>query len=149
MSTRLATSADTQNIVKFLETYHAEESNLSDIPFDKGSMVKAIEYYIAMPKHACFIYEEEGKLEGVLMASIEPFMFNAKRKWATDLINVANKGGAWLMKRFIEWAKMYKVDRIIMGISVKNPRTDGLYTAMGLEQTGGMYIMPLTYDEAA
>lgn len=148
MATRLATYTDTSAILKLLEDYHSEASNLKDIPFDRQTMVKAIDYYINMPKHACFVYEKGGKIDGVLMASIEPFMFNSKRKWATDLLNVANSGGAWLMKRFIEWAKMHKADRIFMGVSTGNPRSDSLYEAMGLERTGGMYQKILTYDEA-
>lgn len=147
MATRLATQVDTTEIIEFLRKYHAEDSNLSDIPFDKTSMVKAINYYISMPKHVCFVYVEKGKIDGVFMASIEPFMFNEKRKWATDLLNVANTGGAWLMKRFIAWAKMHRVDRIMMGVSTGNPRSDSLYEAMGLKRTGGMYTMSFEKDE--
>jgi alkaline phosphatase len=142
MATRLATHNDTQTLVKFLENYHRDDSNLQDIPFDKLSMSKAIDYYIGMPKHVVFIYEtSDHKLKGVLMGSIEPFMFNEKRKWATDLINVAEQGGAWLMKRFISWAHMHKVDRIIMGISTEDPNADELYEAMQMTRLGGMYSM--------
>ena len=71
MATRLATHSDTQELVKFLAKYHAEDSNLKDIPFSKQSMSKAIGYYIGMPKHAVFVYETEDKvITGVLMGSI-------------------------------------------------------------------------------
>ena len=144
MATRLATHSDTQELVKFLAKYHAEDSNLKDIPFSKQSMSKAIGYYIGMPKHAVFVYETEDKvITGVLMGSLEPFMFNERRHWATDLLNVAEMGGSWLMKRFIAWAKMHKVDRVIMGISTDDPRVERLYEAMGMERKGGMYSMDI------
>lgn len=142
MGTRLATIADVGRIVHFLKKYHEEDSNLKDIPFDRRSMVKCTEYHITQPKHACFVYIDDDKLlRGVLMCSIEPFMFNEKRKWATDILNVADAGGAWLVKRFISWAKHHRVDRIIMGVSTGNTRVDELYKAVGFENTGGMYMM--------
>lgn len=141
MSTRVATYNDTQNIVSFLQDYHEVDSNLSDIPFDRQTMSKAIDYYIGMPKHVVFVHEKEGKITGVLAASVEPFMFNEKRKWATDLLNVANEGGVWLLKRFLEWAKMHKVDRVFMGISTGHQRSEALYEACGMERVGGFYAM--------
>jgi hypothetical protein len=141
MATRLATQNDTPALVKFLEAYHRDDSNLSDIPFDRLSMSKAINYYVSMPKHIVFVYEDaKSTITGVLMGSIEPFMFNEKRKWATDLLHVSTQGGPWLMKRFFAWAKLHKVDRIIMGISTGDPRADQLYTEMGMDRKGGMYM---------
>lgn len=140
MATRVATHCDTKIIVEFLKKYHENGSNLSDIEFDKLSMTKALDYYIGMPKHIVFVYEsKDNQITGVLMGSIEPFMFNEKRKWATDLLNIAEGGGAWLMKRFFAWASMHRVDRIIMGTSTEDSRTDILYTALGGLKLGGMY----------
>lgn len=147
MTTRVANHNDTQELVKFLEKYHAEDSNLKDIPFDKRSMSKAIDYYIGMPQHIVFVYDsKESKITGVLMGSIEPFMFNEKRKWATDLLNVGTEGGVWLMKRFFDWAKMHKVDRIIMGISTGDSRVERLYEALGMDRKGGMYSLSISYE---
>lgn len=142
MGTRVATIADVGRIVSFLKRYHEQDSNLSDIAFDRQSMTQCIEYYIAEPRHVIFIYVTEHKeLKGVLAASAEPFMFNKKRRWATDLLNVAEEGGAWLVKRFISWAKAQRVDRIIMGVSTGDERVDLLYEAVGLHRTGGMYML--------
>lgn len=141
MTTRTATYNDTKNIVDFLQKYHEEGSVLADIPFDRGTMTKAIDYYIGMPKHVVFVNEKDGNVTGVLAGSIEPFMFNEKRKWSTDLLNVADEGGVWLLKRFIEWSKMHKVDRIFMGISTGLERSEALYEAVGLERVGGFYAL--------
>lgn len=149
VGTRVATHNDTQRIVDFLKKYHEEGSNLADIPFDRLSMSQCIDYYVGTARHVCFIYEKEKQITGVLMASVEPFMFNKKRKWATDLLNVADEGGAWLVKRFIAWAEMMKVDRIIMGVSTGDERTDGLYKAMGMLPTGGMYLLNLNNEADA
>lgn len=147
---RRAGHEDTKELVAFLEEYHTNGSNLKDIPFDVSSMTQVINYYIGMPKHVVFVYTDgDDKIRGVLMGSIEPFMFNKKRNWATDLVFVADAGGAWLLKKFISWTKLYNnVDRIIMGVSTGNTRSDALYTAMGLQRTGGMYALAINEAEA-
>lgn len=141
MLTRKATHEDTGNITKFLAQYHVEKSNLQDIPFNKESMTKAIGYYISNPRHVVFVAEDNEEITGVLMGSIEPFVFNEKRHWATDLVFVATKGGAWLLKKFLAWAKLYKVDRIIMGVSTDMERSDELYAAVGMHRVGGMHVL--------
>lgn len=145
---RRATQTDIKELLGFLETYHREESNLSDIPFDKGTMTRTIDYYLSNPKHVIFVYCVEDKITGVLMGNIEPFVFNDKRQWATDLIFVARSGGAWLLKKFISWAKLYKIDRIVMGVSSANERAGELYTTLGMEQVGGMYCMTIHEEKA-
>jgi hypothetical protein len=142
MTTRLATTADVGGIVHFLHRYHSEKSNLSDIAFDRYSMTKCIEYYIGMPKHLALVNVEKGAITGCLLGSIEPFMFNKKKFWATDLLNVASSGGLWLTKHFLKWAKMHKVERVIMGVSTNDERSDRLYEALGMQRTGGMYMLP-------
>ena len=145
---RRATYNDTTNIVEFLEKYHTEGSVLEDIPFSVRDMTSAVNFYLKMPKHTIFVYEDSGsKLRGVLMGSVEPFMFNIKRFWATDLLFVADAGGAWLLKKFIAWSKLYKVDRIMMGVSTGNDRSDELYNALGLERMGGMYSLTIREAE--
>lgn len=136
---RVATFGDVASIVDFLEDYH-NDSNLSDIPFDRTSTRQAVEYHIGMKKHCAYVYSTD-KVEGVILGSIEPFLFNKKRNWATDLLFVADKGGAQLLKRFHAWAKAYKVDRIIQGISSGNPRAEELYKLVGMEHVGGMYVI--------
>ena len=139
---RRATHLDTNSVVDFLEHYHKTESNLTDIPFDKESMAEVVNYYVGMPKHVVFMYEDDAKqVRGVLIGGLDPFAFNKKRYWASDLIFVANAGGAWLMKRFIAWSKLYKVDRIIAGVSSGAIDADELYTALGFTRVGGMYSL--------
>jgi hypothetical protein len=145
---RRATYNDVTTIVEFLEHYHTNGSVLEDIPFSVKDMTGAVNFYLKMPKHVIFIYEDSAsKLRGVLMGSVEPFMFNQRRSWATDLLFVSEVGGAWILKKFISWAKLYKVDRIMMGVSTRNERSDDLYHALGLEQMGGMYSLTIREDE--
>lgn len=146
MSVRLAKEIDTKRIVDLLEKYH-ERSNIADIPFDRKVMSNAVRYYIAMPKHAVFVYESGGEIEGALAVSLEPFMFNEKKYWATDLFNVANKGGTQLMWKFFEWVKLFKnVERIYLGVSSGRQRTNRLYEALGMEQVGGFYQKTVSGD---
>ena len=145
---RRATYNDTTNIVEFLEKYHTEGSVLSDIPFNSKDMTSVTNYHLKMPKHVIFIYEDTSeKLRGVLMGSIEPFMFNQRRTWASDLLFVSEQGGAWILKKFIAWARLYNVDRIMMGVSTRNERSDDLYQALGLEHMGGMYSLTIREAE--
>ena len=141
---RVATHVDIPNIVTFLKKYHENGSNLSDIPFCKDTMFSSVSYYIATSRHVVFLNKVDDEITGVLMASVEPFMFNAKRRWATDLVFVADKGGAWLLKRFISWAKAQKVDRIFMAVSTGLSIADRLYQSVGMTRTGGMYVMNLS-----
>ena len=146
---RRATQVDVKEIIEFLEKYHIEESNLADIPFDKGTMIRSIEYYLTHPKHVIFVYTVDDKITGILMGNIEPFIFNDKRQWATDLVFAATTGGAWLLKRFINWAKLYKIDRIVMGVSSGSERAGELYTALGMTHIGGMYCMTVCEESAS
>lgn len=143
MAVRTGTVADIKDILEFLDEYHRTDSNLSDIPFDRKSMTKTIEYFLYTSKQKIFVYEKEGKICGVLLAGLEPFVFNENRYWATDTVFVARAGGTWLLKHFIRWAQAYKVDRIIMGISTEDERAGALYEACGLVKLGGMYYYPL------
>lgn len=139
---RRAAHSDLTAILDFLEDYHTTKSNLSDIPFVRQDMSACLGYHIGMPKHVVFLYFDEAEqLRGVLMASIEPFVFNAKQKWASDTIFIATAGGAWLLKKFISWAKLYGVSRIIMGVSSGDTRCDELYNTLGLIKVGGMYSL--------
>ena len=57
MNVREATFEDMGNILDFLEKYH-ETSNLSDIPFDRRSCAKIVEYAIAAKDTVALVAEE-------------------------------------------------------------------------------------------
>lgn len=139
MSIRVAGFHDVPKIVDFAQEFHEKHSNLKDIPFVRKDMVDVVTGHIGYPKHIVYVYEVDGELEGFIMGSVEPFPFNTKMKWAGDTFFIAHKGGAYLLKKFLSWAKANKVKRVYMAVSTGYSVADKLYEACGLERTGGMY----------
>lgn len=139
---RNAQYSDTQELVDFVEKFHREKSNLSDIPYDRGSMVSYIDYHIGTAKHVVYINEDEEGITGFILGGLEPFPHNKKYYWASDGMFIADKGGASLLKRFHAWAFASGAKRIFQGVSTGDNRADLLYGAMkSMERTGGMYVV--------
>ncbi len=144
MGSRIATRQDVWEIVKFLEHYHRYNSNLQDIPFNRRSTSQIVEYYIVTPEHQVWVFDDDhGHIQGVLAGSLESFFFNPEYRWATDLFFIAERGRAWLLKRFSKWAKRHKASRIIMGVSTGDITAGELYERFEFKNTGGMYIATL------
>jgi len=139
---RNAQYSDTQELVDFVEKFHREKSNLSDIPYDRNSMVSYIDYHIGTSKHVVYVYETDKGIEGFILGGLEPFPHNKKVYWASDGMFIADKGGASLLKRFHAWAFACGAVRIFQGVSTGDSRADALYqTIKGMERTGGMYVI--------
>jgi hypothetical protein len=140
MDVRRANTGDMKIILDFMEEYH-KESNLKDIPFDRPSAVKIVEYFIGTTSCNPLIALDNDKMVGLLFGSLEPFFFNRKKSYATDLMFISNGAGVQLWKRFKEWALHAGAERIMMGVSSENERADQLLEALGMKQTGGMYVL--------
>ena len=139
---RNAQHSDTAELVRFVEKYHREKSNLSDIPFDRPSMVAYIDYHIGTPKHVVYIHLDDDEITGFILGGLEPFPHNSKRYWASDGMFIADKGGVRLLKRFHAWAFANRADRIFHGVSTGDARADALFSALkDTERTGGMYVI--------
>ena len=72
---------------------------------------------------------------------VEPFFFNKKYSYATDLMFFATGGGVQLWRRFVDWAWEMGAQRILMGVSSGDARACQLLEALGMENTGGMYVI--------
>lgn len=137
---RHAQHSDTKELVAFVEKFHANESSLRDISFDRASMVSYIDYHIGTPKHVVYVYESKGEITGFILGGLAPFPHNKREMWASDGMFIADKGGAALLKRFHTWAFANKAKRIFQGVSTGDNRADALYAAIGMERSGGMYV---------
>jgi hypothetical protein len=131
---------DIPQLMRFIQDYHIS-SNLSDIPFDKKSMTKIIDYYRQARDSVALIAVKDGRITGLLFGSIEPFFFNQKRSYATDLMFFAKAGGVQLWRHFVDWAWSMGASRVMMGVSSGDDRADQLFDVLGMEQTGGMYVL--------
>lgn len=132
--------ADMREIVDYMEEYH-EDSNLQDIKFDRASTVKILEYYIQSRDSIALLAIHNNKINGILVGGLEPFFFNKRETYATDLLFIAKGAGPQLWKRFKEWSFASGARRIIMGVSSGDARAGQLLEALGMEQTGGMYVL--------
>ena len=138
---RLATHADTKQLIEFTEKYHREQSILNTVPFDRPSMVSYIDYHIGTSKHVVYVNDVNDEIVGFILGGLEQFPFNKKVLWASDGLFIADKGGASLLKRFHAWAFANKAHTIFQGVSTGDGRADALYDAMGMKRTGGMYVL--------
>ena len=138
---RLATHADTRQLIEFTEKFHREQSLFKDVVFDRPSMVSYIDYHIGTAKHVVYVNDVKDEIVGFILGGLEPFPFNKKVMWASDGMFIADRGGASLLKRFHAWAFANKAHTIFQAVSTGDSRADTLYNAMGMKQTGGMYAV--------
>jgi hypothetical protein len=141
MKVRRGGYKDIGEVVSFMQEYHAD-SNLADIPFVRKDAAKTVEYFIAS-KYACPLVAEndEGELIGILFASLEPYFFNSKYKYATDLQFISKGAGIQLLAEFKRWARQQGAERIVMGVSSGDARADAFLELSGSEKIGNMYVI--------
>lgn len=139
---RASTQIDIVNIIKMLKEYHSTSKQFKDIPFDDNTVRELCTFCILDKNSVGLVcYDDKDELRGVLLGSIEPVFFNKKVKYGTDLLFVASHGGAYLLKRFIRWARAKGASRIVMGISTEDWRAEELYSMIGMKRVGGMYVI--------
>jgi len=141
MEVREARFTDVKNILDFLEKYH-ETSNLSDIPFDRRSCAKIVDYVLSVKDTIGLVAYDGTELKGVLFGTLEPFFFNRKKSYATDILFISTGGGGPQMwRKFKEWAFYHGAERLMMGVSSEDARAGQLLEALGMTNTGGMYVL--------
>ena len=142
MAVRRANLEDMQDVLNYMIKYH-EDCNLSDIKFERTSAFKIVEYYIRA-KDTCPLiahHDYTGEVIGVLFGGLEPYFFNQKENYATDLFFFSKGAGPCLWKEFRDWAFASGADRIIMGVSSGDDRAGHLLEVLGMNMTGGMYVL--------
>lgn len=141
MEIRRAELRDIAHILNYMEDYHSG-SNLKDVPFDRKSAAKIVEHYIKHRDCLPLIVTDDVTVEGLLFGGLEPYFFNQKKVYGTDLMFFSRGGhGGALWKRFKTWAFASGADRIIMGVSSGSEHADHLLDGLGMEKTGGMYVL--------
>jgi len=140
MELRRATYEDTKDILAYMEAYH-KDSNMSAIPYDKLSCAQIVDHYIGHRDCYPLIAKEGDSIIGLLFGSLEPYFFNKKYMYATDLMFFSRGAGPQLWRKYKEWAFSMGADRIIMGVSSGDERVGSLLEALGMKSTGGMYVL--------
>jgi RimJ/RimL family protein N-acetyltransferase len=140
MEVRRAFTRDIPKILDYLEEYH-KDSNMNHVEFDRKSTFQIMEYYIDHKTFMPLVAYKEGEVKGVLFGSLEPFFFNRKKSYGTDLMFISNGAGTQLWKMFKEWAFSSGAVQLIMGVSSGNPRSEQLLEALGMTRVGGAYVL--------
>lgn len=140
MEIRRAEMRDIPSILDYMEEYH-RDSNMSNIAFCRKSSIQIVEHYIKHRDCYPLIATDGEKVHGLLFGSLEPYFFNKKKAYGTDLMFFAKGHGATLWKTFKAWAFANGADRIIMGVSSGCERTNNLLEVLGMTSTGGMYVL--------
>ena len=141
MEVRRANITDMKDVLDFMEAWHPT-CGMENVPFDRQSCVKIVEYYVYSKDTLPLIAKnDKGDITGMLFGSLEPYFFNKKHCYGTDLMFIARGGGPELWRRFKEWAFGLGADRIIMGVSSGDPRACQLLEVLGMINTGGMYVL--------
>lgn len=140
MKVRRANYDDIPAIVDLMEEYHPK-SNLADIPFDRYDAIKILNHHVR--DRTCrplVAINDDGTINGILIAELAPFFFNKKHTFVTDLCFISNGAGVQLLAALKKWFSEIGADRIIMGVSSGDPRADAFLELSGLEKTGSMYV---------
>lgn len=139
---RRGTFSDLKQCVDFLEDYH-KESSFADLAFDRLCVAQILEYHIASRDAILLIsVKDDGTVTGLIAGSVEPFEFNTKIKYATDMWLISKGGrGNILVSRFKKWARSKGAARIIIGVSSSSQRADTLLSKQGFEKVGGIHVL--------
>jgi hypothetical protein len=141
MDVRRAGFDDLREILDFMEQHH-QTSNLSDISFDRTDASKVADYYISSRKcHPILARNNAGKLIGILFGALEPFFFNSKAVYASDLQFISKGAGMQLLGEFRRWARAMGAKKIIMGVSSGDANADAFLELSGAKLVGGMYVL--------
>lgn len=143
MKVRRAQYDDIPVMLAYMIDYH-ETSNLSHITFVRQDAAKVLDYWVGHREcHPLVAFDDGGKLIGILCAMLEPYFFNKKHFYATDLQFISKGAGMQLLAEFKRWAKIMGAESIVMAVSSGDARADTFLELSGLEKTGNMYVLRL------
>ncbi len=138
---RKAKAVDVHQVISLCTELHAK-SSYSHIPIDNDKFKRLFVSMVFSNQSFIWVAEYDGEITAVLMGMVDEVFFS-KKKYATDLLFHSKRGGGYLVRRFIKWAKEQKnVVDILVGVSSDvgdAKRVGALYEALGLKHSGGIY----------
>ena len=124
---RIASLKDYQKLTK-------DKLNLS-----KRQTIKEFNGIIANSKSILFVAEERGNMVGIIIGNLLKNSYQKSAYLDEVFIRSSERGkgyGKRLMFHFIKWAKSKKVDKIRLGVRVKNTNAIKLYEKLGFKTEG-------------
>jgi len=141
VTVRRAYPRDLKSILDYMQEQHAK-SHLVHIKFDRASTAKMVNHTILAQDFCHFIaHDDKGEVVGLLIGMLEPYFFNQRKYYATDMLFISQGQGPQLWRAFRDWAFATVAVEIIMGISSGEERSGQLLEILGMEKTGGMYVL--------
>lgn len=139
MIRRLTDVKHIPRLVAFGRRFHARTA-MAAIPFDDARAERLLKSSMVSLDSAVWgAMDTDGKFCGLLIGTIVPWPW-CEGSYATDLVFAADRYGAELYRAFEQWAWKSKVNAIQVGVSSGMPQADAFYQAMGMRNTGGMYL---------
>lgn len=130
------------DLLEYGKLWHAR-SQYRHIPFNDDVARETARSAIIFSNQALWTYEEQGKIQGMLIGALCQYAFSKKR-YATDSLFFADKGGQRLFYTLREWAKGNGVAQLQMGVTsgIGDAEQVGkLYELNGMKRIGGIYVL--------
>lgn len=128
-------------VVALLERYQPK-TRYQFPPVDKDTVRGICLGSIHAKQHVGYVVTD-GLVVGVLLGRLEPYPWNDRYFFGTDVLLVAEKGGAWLVRRFLRWCQKPRVLDVKLAESAGVETASLMYEAMGFRRIGSMWEMPM------
>lgn len=139
MIRRLTDVKHIPRLVSFGRRFHARTAS-AGIAFSESRAAQLLKSSMVSLDSAVWgAMDTDGKFCGLLIGTIVPWPW-CEGSYATDLVFAADRYGAELYRAFEQWAWKFKVNAIQVAVSSGMPQADAFYQAMGMQNTGGMYL---------
>ena len=139
---RAANVSDIHKVLELAKKMHPH-SSYRHIPIDEGKFKKLFAVMVCSKQAWVWVAEYDDKITAVLMGMKDEVFFSRK-KAVTDVLFLSLKGGGYLARRFVKWAKSDPavIDiRVGLTSGMKSAERTGLaYEKLGLKNVGAIYF---------
>lgn len=126
-------------ILELGKKLHAEIGDLP--PIDEMGCKMLLARALCHKRQLVLVHEYAGEIVGVLFGVIEEMWFS-KSMHATDVFFYSkHAGGAFMLRRFVRWAKGMGASEIDMAVSsgIRTPSSSRMFERIGFQNVGGIF----------
>ena len=146
---RKAKAQDVHQVITLCTELHAK-SSYSHIPIDNDKFKRLFVSMVFSNQAYVWVAEYDGQITAIFMGMMDELFFSRK-KHAMDILFYSKRGGGYLVRRFVKWAKAQKnVVDIVVGVTSgigDTARIGRTYEKLGLKHVGNYYKMPIIQGE--
>ena len=139
MMIRKGALEDIDKIMELSRRAH-EESPYRAHACDEDHIRRMVLLALTMPNFCVFLAEENGEIVGMVVGALSNNAFGMMT--ASDLITYSTRPGpgAFLYRRFLQWARSGPAVLITVSNSWGEARFDDFLSKNGLKQVGGLFV---------